>query len=125
MKKKIVDTNVILRFLLGEPENQAKMAETIFSSAKKETLFIPDIVIAEVIFVLLSYYKKEKQEIIDTLSNLLLSEVFDCNRSIILTALKKYETKSISFIDAYLLALRTENNYEEIITFDKKLYKLQ
>ena len=48
-----VDTNVFVRHLTGDPPEQAAAATAFLSDA--EELYVPDLVLAEVVFVLESY----------------------------------------------------------------------
>ena len=54
MKSYIVDTNLILRFLTGEPVSQAKLAAEFFQQGENDKilLHISPIVVAETVFVL-------------------------------------------------------------------------
>jgi len=54
MKKRFLDTNVIVRFLLNDEKNQAKKAKDFFETTvkNKEKLVITPLVLAEVIYVL-------------------------------------------------------------------------
>jgi predicted nucleic-acid-binding protein len=72
-----LDTNVLVRFLVGDDEQQGKQVYQILKKAEadKQELFIPLVVILELIWVLESVYEIKRQDIIDTLSELLLMPI--------------------------------------------------
>ena len=59
MKEEVVDTNVLIRFFVGDNKVQQKRARNWFSQAQKgkRKLAIKTIVVAETCFVLESFYK--------------------------------------------------------------------
>ncbi len=60
---KALDTNVLVRFLVQDDEIQASKVDQLFASAEqgKETLFIPLLVVLELIWVLQSAYGVQKK----------------------------------------------------------------
>jgi predicted nucleic acid-binding protein len=62
MKKYLLDTNVLLRFLLGDHDELSPKAVRLFrQAANRECLVIlTDLGIAEAVWVLTSYYKLQK-----------------------------------------------------------------
>ena len=67
-----LDTNVIVRFLVRDDEQQAQAvyARLKQAEAARETLFVPLLVVLETIWVLESVYDKSRQEILDSLEDL-------------------------------------------------------
>ena len=61
--KKLVDTNVILRYLLKDNEVLFKKASSLLEKVKvgEEAVVIPESVLAECVYVLLRIYKVERQ----------------------------------------------------------------
>ena len=72
MQKYIADTNFILRYLLADNEDQYNKAKMIFEEARvgKNQIEIEQSVFVEVIFVLSSFYKVPKLEIVNLLKSL-------------------------------------------------------
>ncbi|PIS23080.1 hypothetical protein COT49_02005 [candidate division WWE3 bacterium CG08_land_8_20_14_0_20_40_13] len=120
-KKTLVDTNVILRFLLNDNPNQAQEAEDLFEKAENNQLEIPDIIIAELIFVLLSVYKLSRRDIVEKIRAVVEHPKFMVNKKIINFALDEFLSKNISFVDGYLVALAKTRRGIDLFTFDKKL----
>jgi len=65
----VVDANVIIRYLMADVDELYSQAEKIFMEAIKgeRKLFIPQSVIAEVIFVLSKVYKVPRKEIVSAI----------------------------------------------------------
>lgn len=120
---KVIDTNLIIRFLLNDKPKQAKSVRLLFASSEK--LHLPDIVIAEVIWVLQSVYKFSKLVVIEKVQQLLGLNIFICNYKLINRSLITYQDNNISYIDAYLLGFSIEKKLEGIYSFDKGLDKVK
>ena len=73
MKKYIADTNFILRYLLADNQESYKQTKLIFEKARigKSQIDIEQSVFTEVIFVLSSFYKVPRSEIVSILKSLL------------------------------------------------------
>lgn len=124
MKQKIVDTNVILRFLVKDDEGLYQKAVKIFqeAEAKKYRLVVKSIVVAEATFVLESFYKKDRQSIADTFKVFLSQKWLKVEeRKTLLSLWANYE-KGQHFVDCYLLA-SAQNTDAELLTFDRQLQK--
>ncbi len=120
-----VDANIVLRLLLGEPEEQARQAERLFLNASngRVTLVILSPVLAEVIYVLTSprFGAHARGEVASTLRELAgLKGIVVDDLPHVLTALLTYETSSLDWVDCLLLSRAAE---AQIYTFDKELIK--
>ena len=111
----LIDTNVILRFILNEHAEMSKCAtEVIISGAYTK----PE-VIAEVVYVLKSVYSTPKDKIrsiIHGLSEIIRIENADC----VVHAIDLFANTSLDFVDCLLVAYHSLNN-EDVFSFDKKL----
>jgi predicted nucleic-acid-binding protein len=122
----LIDTNVILRYLLGDhpqfsPKAQAFMFDVSKGVKKAEIL---DVVIVECIYVMEKYYKIPKTEIVEKLSGILnFSGIVNPDRSEILEALLKYKNSNIDIVDC-ILATRSSPE-KVVISFDKDMQKLK
>ncbi len=113
----LVDTNVILRYLLNDIPEQADKAAAIIESG---AFTLPEI-IAEVIYVLIKLYNIPREEI-ETIVSPILDEISIENSVVISSALAIYSDTKFDFVDAIILA-RKKILAEDIFTFDKKLSK--
>lgn len=118
---RIVDANVILRYLLDDhPVLSVKAAEIIEASS----VFIPTEVACEVVFVLEKVYSVERHVIMDKLIRLMeFSNISTDNAEIVKEGLKFYSTRRIDFVDSLLCAYNKLNG-DEIISFDEKIIKI-
>ena len=76
---KALDTNVIVRFLVRDDERQAQIVYRIFKQVEsnKEVLFVPLLVVIETIWVLESVYEISRQEILESMHDLLLMPILE------------------------------------------------
>lgn len=122
----IVDTNVILRLLLADEAKLHSRAKDIFNQAEsgKIRLYIDEIVIAEVVWVLSSFYRQAQKDIAKQLQ-LLLSQRWIANprKQLILRVLDLYQAASVSYIDCWLITV-AEKKHLTLETFDAKLRRL-
>ncbi|OGH44162.1 MAG: hypothetical protein A3H50_00500 [Candidatus Levybacteria bacterium RIFCSPLOWO2_02_FULL_37_10] len=124
MKKlPVLDTNIIIRFLTGDSLGQADKVEKLLNSSPKNSLSLPDIVVVEIAYVLLSLYKLSKEDVIEKLETLVEVKSVKCNIDLIKRSLDIFKDNNISFVDAYLCAeILGKNNI--LYTFDKRLIKV-
>lgn len=120
---KLVDANLIIRFLLNDNLSQAEATEKLFASS--EELILTDLTLAEIVWTLQSVYRFPKQEITQKVKHILSLEIFDANYNLLNNSLKLYQEYNISFADAYLLAYVQEKNLEGIYSFDRGLDKVK
>jgi len=122
MKKEVVDTNVLLRFFVGDEELQQKQASSLFSQAQKgkRKLVIKSLVVEETCFVLESFYKKQRNEIADVFEVFLAQSWLVIEEREILLKLWFWYKTGLHFVDSYLLSW-AKNTTSLIISFDKKL----
>ena len=126
MKQYLVDTNIVLRYLLNDVPKQATLVEKYFIAAKERTitLFIPIIVFMELDFALTKFYSVSKIKTIEYLCSVAKLGYVDVqNRDVVLRALSLYKNSVVSFVDTLLVA---ESVYQdkELLTFDQKLKRL-
>jgi predicted nucleic-acid-binding protein len=121
----LIDTNVILRYLLGDhktfsPKAKAFMELVSHGTKKAE---IPPVVIVECIYVMERFYKVPRSEIVETLTKILnFSGVVNSDKSEILEALLKFAGTTIDIVDCILAAQSSPEKV--IISFDKDFDKL-
>lgn len=119
---KFVDTNIFIRYMTNDLPRKADACEKIFRNAiaKKETLFTTDLVIAEIIWVLESYYELPKEDVQDKVGKILNTPNLICrHKDLIIEALTLYCEKNIDYIDAYNALVLKEKGIEEVFSYDK------
>lgn len=122
-----VDTNYFLRFLLADNLEQSDKVKKLFLSAAEgnSQLCSSTIVIFEIYWVLSSYYKRDKSEMISTLEKILTLEFIEIDsRGIFLKALRIFREEPLSLEDCYYLSFASTKKAKKIATFDQKLSKV-
>lgn len=117
---KFLDANIILRYLLGDPE--ADKIEKVFK--KQEEIYVADIVIAEVIWTFTSFYKWKKGKIIPRIRTFLSPGFVKADKVLLNKALDYYEEYNVDYVDAYLVALMKDRKERSIYSFDKHFDKI-
>ena len=121
-----VDTNVFLRFFVRDVESFYHKAKELFEQAEngKVKLETSDVVIAEIIWVLESYYGFSKNEIKDVIDAVLETKnLRTANHSRVTDAINLYEAGKMDFIDAYNIAYMKAKDFKKVATFDAKHFK--
>ena len=127
MKKLTVDTNAFLRFILQDIPEQADEVEELFKKAqlKKIELFVPQIVIFEILHALEKYYSFPKNTVIEKLSSVISAKYLMIqNRILLKKALEIFKQKNLDLADCFIFAYSEDKN-AELFTFDKALKKLK
>lgn len=117
----VFDTNMILRYLIRDNEEQARQVMEILSTNK--ALVMPE-VLAEVVYVLKNFYGCERNTITDTLTAFLSLDCISADhKDVLLKCMELYKNTSLDFVDCLLCAYHIVLRYD-ISTFDKKLNSL-
>jgi len=121
-----LDTNVVVRYLLGDVSVLQKKAEEIFRSAENGEirLTLNAVVVAELVFVLESYYKKSREDIVLPLKVLISQRWIHVPEREVLNSAWATYMSGLHFVDAYLLAC-AKVNQGVVASFDKELLKNQ
>lgn len=113
-----VDTNVLVRHLTGDPADQARRATEALASS--EQLLLADLIVAECVYVLESFYEVERSRIAEMMrAAIALPSMRTIDDALLLRALEVYETFELDFADAYLVAQAEITGVAEIVSFDK------
>lgn len=121
INKFILDTNILIRFLTNDSKEQSLLVENLFKKVANKSLIVPDVVLIETVFVLLSVYELAKEEIVEKMSSLIAFEKFDLHKTLFQKTLDLYGKYPISIVDAYLGAVSKTKPTQTIYTFDKKM----
>ena len=127
MTKYLLDTNIILRFLLGDHKDHSPLAEGLFREAMegKCVLILTDVAIAEAVWVLMSFYKVNRSNTAEKLSKIIGSVGIKCpNQNQMLDALDRFKTTSCDFFDCYLAAMASDSEYH-VASFNQSFKKFK
>ncbi len=122
-----LDTNVVLRFITGQPTEQALQVKALFVAAGqgKVTLVLDEIVLAETVWVLSSFYKFNKDSISDVLQALIANDGIQmADETGALLALTLFANLNVDFVDALVSVHMGREGTEGIFTFDKHFDRL-
>ena len=123
----LVDTNVLLRFLSGEPAQQASFAQTLFRRAAdgEVVLDVSPVIVAEAFYTLVSFYEVDRKMAAEKLSLLLQQHgVRLRDERQVLLALERLQTVNVGFADAFLAAGAAEEKVP-VVSFDRDFDKLK
>lgn len=123
MPKILLDTNLIIRFILNDDPQKAIKVEKLLGDKNKSYLLL-DMVVAEIIWVLKSYYGFEKALILDKINSLIHLNTIVCNKILLDKSLGVWEKNNISFIDSYLVAV-AELEKVELYSYDLRFDKIK
>ncbi len=115
-----LDTNVLVRHLTGDPPTQAKRASAFL--AGDHELILADLVLAELIYVLESYYRHPRRRVAEATRSLLaLPSVAASDQELLLRAIELYESERLDFADAYLCAAAELSGVGAVASFDRRI----
>jgi predicted nucleic-acid-binding protein len=124
-KRRLIDTNLVIRHLAQDNANQAEMAGELFDACDRGeiTIVLLPAVLAECVFVLESFYRKRRSDIAYALSQLITSPGIEMGDvEINLDALERYGKTKIHFIDCVIAAFAAENGVS-VATLDRDFRK--
>lgn len=122
-----IDKNVILRFLVDKKEDQQEGLKSLFLKMEKGEIKVEcfEMIFFQVIFVLKSFYKVEKENIIENMKKVLLLKGFHMkNKRIVERTLELWNSHSDDVIDCYIVAHMEYYGGKELFSYDKKIEKL-
>lgn len=115
-----IDTNVLIRHLTGDPPEVARRATALLATA--EHLLLADLVLAECVFVLESFYEVGRAEVATLMrAAIALPAVHTVDPAVLLRALELYELDRLDFAEAYLVAQAETTGVGEIVSFDRAI----
>lgn len=123
-----LDTNVILRFLVRDDEQQWQIADDYINNALQanEPCLINNIVLCEVVWVLRTSYKLNREKLIESLENILKANIFVFeNREAIEWAIEQMKSGNADFSDYLITRINQLGGCKETASFDAKLGQLE
>ena len=123
-KRRLVDTNLIVRYLVQDHEKHAKAAGKLFEACDRGNLVIVVLpaVLAECVFVLESFYEHPRGDIASALGRLISSPGVEIDTAIHLDALDRYRKTKVHFVDCLIAATAATENMP-VASFDRDFRK--
>ncbi len=119
-----VDSNVLIRHLTGDPQDLAVRATAFLADA--DELLLPDLIVAEVVYVLESFYEVPPEEVAPLVRSVVAyPSIRTLDSALLLRALEVYETTRIDFAEAYLVASAETAGVTDIASFDRDLDRVR
>jgi predicted nucleic acid-binding protein len=118
-----VDTNVLVRHLTGYPVDMAARATAYLRSEAE--LLLTDLVVAETVYVLESFYETPRPQVAEAVRSLLaLNSVISVDSALLLRATEVYEVERLDFAEAYLVACAESTGINRVASFDRSIDRL-
>jgi len=123
-KRRLVDTNLIVRYLVQDHEKHAKAAGKLFDACDRGDVVIVVLpaVLAECLFVLESFYEHPRGDIASALGRLISSPGVEIDAAIHLDALDRYRKTKVHFVDC-LIAATAATEGMPVASFDQDFRK--
>lgn len=119
----LLDTNVLVRHFTGLPRGQAQRATALLESAPR--LWLVDVVVAEVVYVLQSVYRVPRDEIGMLLRAVIAHPTVSvADARVLLRSLELFVKERLDYAEAYLAAL-AESTGAAVASFDRSLDRIE
>lgn len=123
MSTSFLDANIFIRYLNNDDPAKADRVEKLLdqAAAGEKQLLTTEMVIAEVVWVLESFYKLDNHTIGPMVKAILATPGLEVvNGALVGKATEHYMEKNIDFIDGYIAAVMERHKVSEIFSYDKK-----
>ena len=115
-----VDTDILVRHLVGDPPDMAARATAYLGSASE--LLVTDLVVAEAVSVLESFYEVSRRAIATSMRSMLThSSVVVVDAALLLRSIEIYEHDRLDFAEAYLVASAESSGVDAVASFDRSI----
>lgn len=115
-----VDTNILVRHLTGDPPDMAVRATAFLADAAQ--LYVADMIVAETIYVLESFYLAPRDQIATAMRSLLsMRSVVAVDPALLLRAIEVYDVDRLDFAEAYLVACAETTGVRRVASFDQAI----
>lgn len=124
-KQRLVDTNLIARYLVQDHDKHARAAGKLFDACDRGDVVVVvlPVVLAECVFVLESFYRHSRSDIASALGRLISSPGVEIGEvTVHLDALKRYKGMKAHFVDCLIAASAVAKDLP-VATFDQDFRK--
>jgi predicted nucleic acid-binding protein len=118
-----IDTNILVRHLTGDPPDMAQRATRYL--ALEHDLLVVDLVVAETVYVLESFYEAPRSQVAEAIRSLIAFDSIVCvDPARLLRAVEVYETDRLDFAEAYLVACAETTEVGRVASFDRAVDRI-
>lgn len=124
-KQRLVDTNLIVRYLAQDHDKHARAAGKLFDACDRGDVVVVvlPVVLAECVFVLESFYRHSRSDIASALGRLISSPGVEIGEvTVHLDALTRYKGMKAHFVDCLIAASAVAKDLP-VATFDQDFRK--
>lgn len=124
---KALDTNILVRFLVKDDENQSESVYRLFKKAEseKDAFFVPLLVILETVWVLKAVYEISRPDILDAINDILYLPILKFEGQ---PTLKRFlidaQENSADLSDVLIACSARMSGSKTVLSFDKKAAKI-
>ena len=111
--RRLVDTNLIVRYLVQDHDKHARAAAKVFDACDRSDVVVVVLpaVLAECVLVLESFYRRPRAAIASALGSLISSPGVEIDEvTVHLDALNRYKGSKIHFVDCLIAATAVAKN---------------
>lgn len=113
-----IDTNIIVGHLTADPPEMAARATRFLADASQ--LYLVDLIVAETICVLESFYEAPRGQVAAAMRSLLsMDSVVTVDPALLLRAIEVFEVDRLDFAEAYLVACAETAGVGRVASFDQ------
>jgi predicted nucleic-acid-binding protein len=121
--RSFLDTNIIVRHLTADPPEMAARATAFLADA--DQLFLADLIVAETIYVLESFYEAPRGQVAAAMRSLVsMDSVVTVDPALLLRAIEVYEVDRLDFAEAYLVACAETTGVGRVASFDQAIERV-
>ena len=127
MKCRVIDANIVLRFILADHAQQSPRCRKLFERVvnDQEQIRLPEAALSDVVWTLGSFYKMPKTQIRQfVLDVLALDGVRMARKPVVRDALDLFAVKNIDFTDALVISEMQHDGETEVYSFDRDFDKM-
>ncbi|MGQ0623647.1 MAG: PIN domain-containing protein [Sporichthyaceae bacterium] len=115
-----LDTNVLIRHLTGDPAELAARATAYLAQA--QSLILADLILAEIVYVLESFYEVERNRVAELARSIVSFPAIEVDDpELLLRTVELYERTRLDFADAYVAACAERSGIARVVSFDRTL----
>jgi predicted nucleic acid-binding protein len=118
-----LDTSILIRHLTGDDPGKAAGVRGLLARAAQGEidLLVPPVVIAELAWVLESYFRLRRGEIAELLEAVLATPGLTIpERPVLAEAVTAFRDSGVDFTDAWIAAVARAQGYTTVLTFDRR-----
>ncbi|MCG2692387.1 PIN domain-containing protein [Microgenomates group bacterium] len=119
----LVDTDILIRFFTNDDPVKALRFERFLRSERK--MAVTAVTVAEIYWVLSSFYRFSKKKILDCLESLVSKPNILCSKLLLLETITILRHHSLSFVDAFIAAYSLSKHHGQVLSYDKGFDKIK